>query len=295
MTTTTELALQQHPLSAAFPAMPEQELAALALDIEEHGQREPGVLYEGMVLDGWHRYLACDKAGVEFEAVEFDGDDPVAFVLSKNLHRRHLSASQRAAAVVAASNWKPRGRPAEKMGNFSAADEKSISAKDMARVAEVSERTIKEAKAAHAAGLGEEVKAGKVSAHVAAEVAKLPKAKREKAVEAIKAGEEPALPKAKVIVAERKFERLYEEVKKTLEETLEKNAELADVARELNDKLTMFETVEPDEQQKLISTLQKRIVRLEAEVERVTVDRNNWREKSNQLIRQVKIERRKAR
>jgi hypothetical protein len=98
MTAATGNSLTQHPLSAAFPAMPEQELEALALDIEKHGQREPGVLFEGMVLDGWHRYLGCQKAGVEFRAVEFDGDDPVGFVISKNLHRRHMTASQRAAA-----------------------------------------------------------------------------------------------------------------------------------------------------------------------------------------------------
>jgi hypothetical protein len=50
------------PLSAAFPSMPEKEIEALTLDIEAHGQREPGVLLDGMVLDGWHRYLACDTA-----------------------------------------------------------------------------------------------------------------------------------------------------------------------------------------------------------------------------------------
>jgi hypothetical protein len=68
MTTTTQNSLQQHPLSAAFPSMPPVELEALAMDIEAHGQREPGVLFEGMVLDGWHRYVACGKAGVEFKA-----------------------------------------------------------------------------------------------------------------------------------------------------------------------------------------------------------------------------------
>jgi hypothetical protein len=41
--------------------MPENETRGLAEDIEKHGQREPGVLLEGMVLDGWHRYLACQK------------------------------------------------------------------------------------------------------------------------------------------------------------------------------------------------------------------------------------------
>jgi hypothetical protein len=45
---------------------------ALAIDIEAHGQREPGVLFEGMVLDGWHRYRACEQIGVEFKAEEYE-------------------------------------------------------------------------------------------------------------------------------------------------------------------------------------------------------------------------------
>jgi hypothetical protein len=109
MTTSTQTALHQHPLSAAFPSMPEKEIEALTLDIEAHGQRESGVLLDGMVLDGWHRYLACDKLGVQFKAKDFDGADPVAFVISKNLHRRHLTASQRAAAVVSQRIGSPSG------------------------------------------------------------------------------------------------------------------------------------------------------------------------------------------
>lgn len=171
------LIFQQHPLSAAFPAMPESEIEALAEDIEKGGQRDPGILFEGMVLDGWHRFLACQRLGIQFRSVEFDGEDPVAFVLSKNLHRRHLTASQRAAAVVAATNWKPEGRPKQ-----NSAPGAELSAKQMAKVAEVSPRTIEHAKAAQAAGLGEKVKDGEVSAKRAAEVAKLPPKEREKAL-----------------------------------------------------------------------------------------------------------------
>jgi hypothetical protein len=68
--------------------MPEKEIEALTLDIEAHGQRESGVLFDGMVLDGWHRYLACDKLGVQFKAKDFDGDDPV----SRSFYRATLTA-----------------------------------------------------------------------------------------------------------------------------------------------------------------------------------------------------------
>ena len=80
----------QHPLSAAFPSMSSDELAALAEDIRTHGQREPGVLLDGQVLDGWHRYQACERAGVEFVATVYTGTDPVAFVISRNAHRRQM-------------------------------------------------------------------------------------------------------------------------------------------------------------------------------------------------------------
>lgn len=261
--------------------MPPAEIEALAIDIQKHGQREPGVVLDGMVLDGWHRYLACEKAGREFACADFDGSDPVAFVISRNLHRRHLTASQRAAAVVSATNWRPNG---VKDSSRSAADR--LSNKQLAEKAEVSERTIKDAKVAQLAGLGDAVREGRVSADRAAEIARLPKAKREKALS------QPAKPR--VVIAERKFEKLYEEVKAELIAEREAKSDLADTARDLADKLTAFEATEPDEQQKEIMKLQKRIVRLEAEVERVTIARNDCQNKNNELIRQVKMLQRKS-
>lgn len=283
MTLSTGNTLQQHPLSAAFPAMADEDLYNLADDIRKHGQREKGVLLDGMVLDGWHRFLACQQAGIEFGYTEFRGDDPVEFVLSKNLHRRHLTASQRAAAIVAATNW----RPAGVSSSSAAAAEDTVTAKSLAEKAEVSQRTIEHAKTAHRAGLGNAVLEGKVSAERAAEIAKLPKGKRAAALE------QPAPKKPRVVAADPDMERLYGEVKAKLVEVSEQRDELADTARELEDRLTAFEKTEPDDQQKEIMRLQQRVRKLEGEVERLTRARNDAQAKCNELIREVKRLRKK--
>ncbi len=48
----------------------------------------PIMLYEGKVLDGWHRYQACLKAGAKPRSEPYSGSDPAAYVCSVNLHRR---------------------------------------------------------------------------------------------------------------------------------------------------------------------------------------------------------------
>jgi ParB-like chromosome segregation protein Spo0J len=94
-----------HHLSGLFPPMSDAEFAALKADIEAHGQRVPIVIHEGAILDGAHRHRVCMEIGVEPMTAEFDGDDPVAFVLSANLHRRHLTPGQQAAIVASAQDW----------------------------------------------------------------------------------------------------------------------------------------------------------------------------------------------
>jgi ParB-like chromosome segregation protein Spo0J len=92
-----------HKLSLIFPEMRHAQYKALVEDIKKRGLREPIVLFEGEILDGRHRYLACKEAGYQFgkaDITEFKDDDPIAYIVSYNLHRRHLTENQR--AVVAA-------------------------------------------------------------------------------------------------------------------------------------------------------------------------------------------------
>jgi hypothetical protein len=132
-----------------------------------------------MIIDGWHRYRACADLGLPCRVEPLSCDDAVAFVLSKNLHRRQLTASQRSAAVVMAHQWKPAHREAaEKEGCTSA----TLSNEKLAETANVGERIISHTKRAVEAGLGEAVRDGVVSAKTAAEVARLPDAQRTEAV-----------------------------------------------------------------------------------------------------------------
>jgi hypothetical protein len=91
-----------HRLADLFPILDDKSAAfeALVDDVRERGQQEPVWLYEGKILDGRNRYLACQRINREVNVKTWTGDDPIGFVLSVNLHRRHLNEGQR--AMVAA-------------------------------------------------------------------------------------------------------------------------------------------------------------------------------------------------
>src|SRR5262249_26511942 len=90
---------QHHPL-ARGRMLKDRELLDLVEDIRANGQQEDIVLYEGKILDGRNRDLACRMAGIEPRYREFEGKDPVAFVISANVHRRHLTPEERQAALI---------------------------------------------------------------------------------------------------------------------------------------------------------------------------------------------------
>lgn len=94
-----------HPLCTLFPRVVGAEFDALVADIRANGLRQAIVLYGDMILDGGNRYRACLEAGVNPHFEHYEGDSIVSFVLSANLHRRHLSPGQQAAIVSSAQDW----------------------------------------------------------------------------------------------------------------------------------------------------------------------------------------------
>lgn len=95
--------MKTHSVADLFPLMSEGEYRGLKKDIQDNGQREPIWLHDGRIIDGRNRYRACRELGMEPATQEWDGKGSlVAFVVSLNLHRRHLTASQLGAVAVAA-------------------------------------------------------------------------------------------------------------------------------------------------------------------------------------------------
>ena len=93
--------MEFHAIANIFPLIEGKAFDDLVSDVSTNGIREPVWTYEGEILDGRNRWRAAQQAGVDCPIREYDGNDPIGFVVSLNLHRRHLSESQR--GMVAAS------------------------------------------------------------------------------------------------------------------------------------------------------------------------------------------------
>lgn len=95
--------LEIHPIANLFPEMSESQFDELKQDIAQNGLQMPILMYGGKVVDGRHRLRACSALGInpKFAELEAANDKSVEqSVISINLHRRHLTESQK--AIIAA-------------------------------------------------------------------------------------------------------------------------------------------------------------------------------------------------
>jgi hypothetical protein len=100
-------ALEIHPLAELFPPMSEKEFEKFLEDVKEAARIiDPLWTYQGKVIDGRNRLLACKRLGIErVPTREWDGKGSLLeFVISINLRRRHLKERQRA---MIAARMKP--------------------------------------------------------------------------------------------------------------------------------------------------------------------------------------------
>ncbi|TAN69088.1 MAG: hypothetical protein EPN17_07875 [Methylobacter sp.] len=105
MTEKNNQTIELHPLCTYFPRMSEAEFNSLKDNIKNNGQTHPIYTLDGMILDGGNRYRALCELGIEPVIVEYTGTNPTQFILSSNLHRRHLTQGQSAAIVSASQSW----------------------------------------------------------------------------------------------------------------------------------------------------------------------------------------------
>ena len=91
--------MKTHPVCDILPMMSDGEFTSFVADIRKNGQIEPILLDDrGRIVDGRNRERACRMLGIEpMTRVVNPKGSLASFVLSKNLHRRHLTPSQRAA------------------------------------------------------------------------------------------------------------------------------------------------------------------------------------------------------
>jgi ParB-like chromosome segregation protein Spo0J len=142
---TMKIVYDIHPAANLFPMMDDEAFAALKADIATNGLRESIVLWKNKLVDGRNRLKACEELGIQPGESELDEDqDPIAYVVSANLHRRHLTTSQRA-EIAAKLATKGRGgdRKSEKIKGSNG----PLKIDDAAKLLNVSPKSVKRAKA----------------------------------------------------------------------------------------------------------------------------------------------------
>ena len=87
-----------HSLADMFPLLEGKDYADLVEDIRKHGLRQDIDVSGGKIIDGRNRARACIEAGVEprYHERRFRDDASLsAFIVSQNIHRRHLKPAEK--------------------------------------------------------------------------------------------------------------------------------------------------------------------------------------------------------
>ncbi|HWK52454.1 MAG TPA: MT-A70 family methyltransferase [Steroidobacter sp.] len=236
------MTLAFHELAGLFPLVAGDDFEALVEDVRAHGIRDPIILLDKQIVDGRNRFRALQQL-IETGEVLGDGwghrrgerltesaleppqlwfnaynrgldGDPLAWVLSKNLKRRHLNESQRAMVAAKIANLGV-GRP--KVGNEPVPPHippiGGISARATAAMLNVGARSVERARAVLNGGgaeLQREVEQGRVAVSAAATIAQAAPAEQAAILDEAAGDERKILAAAKQINARRRRARFDE-------------------------------------------------------------------------------------
>ncbi len=143
-----------HPFANLFPMQSVEEIQALADDIAKHGLRQPIVSdIDDQIIDGRNRAAACLIAGVTPIYEPFVGTEAelLAYVVSVNIHRRHLTTKQRAdiaAKIVTMKVGENQHSKKKKEGPSNDGGSPKVSAKAAAKMMNVGVSSVERAKTA---------------------------------------------------------------------------------------------------------------------------------------------------
>jgi hypothetical protein len=118
MSTNIKLLPFNRRLTDLFPEMSAIEFNELVADIEKHGQRNEIDTWNGEIIEGKHRALACQKLGKEprYRARRFESEIGARqYVVSQNFARRHLSPEHKRALIAAFADWSKSDRAIAKV------------------------------------------------------------------------------------------------------------------------------------------------------------------------------------
>ena len=163
---------QFHPATEIFPMLGEQEYKKLKADILKNGPQAAIILCDGLILDGRSRYQVCFEEGIEPEYEPINVQNPLAYLVSVNVNRRHLDQTQKA--------W-----IGAKICNGGVAGVQICTRYDAAQMMGVSERSVASACATQKRGIAElhtAVHTGRIAVSMAEQISQFSSEKQKEIV-----------------------------------------------------------------------------------------------------------------
>jgi len=188
-----------HPAADLFPLITGDSFEAFVADIKANGLMEPIVVDSvGQIIDGRNRARACERVGIAITTTTYEGSDVIQYVVSHNLHRRHLTDSQRAMIAAKLATRRPGYR--NETARLSIDDPHDIggiippSVPEVAQLLGVKANTVTTAKRIirdGTADLQSLIAEGAAPVSTGARVAELPPAEQDAYVKKVRAGANP--------------------------------------------------------------------------------------------------------